>query len=144
MIASPVIPSIHHTTVADARAELGRFFAIAAVADRAPGMFSEYIDAEWHRLLESDEYAAFCKEAAGRHIDHVAGAESGQITWLKLYHERFGLLPDAWFADRNGVVDVTARAVYLSTRTVRASWNCSATTGDPDHSDADADAGTGK
>ncbi|MDA8369871.1 MAG: hypothetical protein M0026_08360 [Nocardiopsaceae bacterium] len=36
-----------------ARTELMRFFAIADVAERAPEMFSSYIDAEWHRLLDT-------------------------------------------------------------------------------------------
>lgn len=121
---------VYSPTADEARAELGKFFAIAAMADQAPGMFSQFIDAEWHQFAKSADYARFCDQTAGRLITHDPTCGEGEVAWLGLYHERFGALPASWFADENGTVDAEAYATYLDTHTVRASWNCSATTGD--------------
>jgi hypothetical protein len=111
-------------TIEAAREELTKFFRIAQMAEEAPGMFSAFIDAEWHRLAETPEYAEFCQQAVGGSVKHAPINGEGEITWLDLYHEKFGQLPAAWFADKNGIVDTAAFAQYLDTRTVRASWNC--------------------
>lgn len=135
MSAASTTPVIERPSTEQARTELGRFFAIAAMAEQAPGMFSQFIDAEWHRLVETADYADFCDRAAGRLVTHDPADGEGEVAWLGLYHERFGVLPDAWFADEHGVVDTEAYASYRDTLTVRASWNCTATTGDPDYAD---------
>jgi hypothetical protein len=60
---------------------------------------------------------------------HDATSGEGVVTWVQDYHERYGMLPAAWFADESGGVDRAAFGAYLATRTVRASWNCTADTG---------------
>jgi len=117
-----------------AREELGRFFIIADLADSAPEMFSAYIDAEWHRLLGSATYDTFCQQVVGHPVGHVTGACEGKVTWINLYHERFGTPPPEWFATATGQVDVTAYRRYLDTPTapVITSWDCVPTTNDPD------------
>jgi hypothetical protein len=119
-------PAVTVATTAQAREELGKFFALAAVAEQAPGMFSAFIDEEWHRLAESAQYGAFCESAAGVVVRHDPTCGAGVVTWVDGYHARFGELPAVWFADVSGVVDAAAYEEYRATRVVRASWNCSA------------------
>jgi hypothetical protein len=119
-------------TLSAAREELAKFFAIAAMAEEAPGMFSAYIDAEWHRFASSDGYPAFCEQAAGRRVTHDGTCGEGAVAWVELYHQAYGALPAVWFADDDGVVDDGAYARYVDTRTVHGSWNCTATTNDGD------------
>lgn len=119
-------------TATEAREELGKFFALASMADPAPGMFSRFIDEEWHRLAEAPDYADFCEQTAGVVVCHDPACGEGVVTWLDGYHDRYGELPAVWFADEAGVVDTAAYESYRTTRAVSASWNCSASTGDPD------------
>jgi len=126
--ATCVLPPV---TTEQAREELAKFFAIAMhLRDETPGMFSTYIDAEWHRLAETDDYDQFCMQAAGRPVTHAPINGEGEVTWLPAYHEKFGALAPAWFANENGEVDSSAYGEYLDTHTVRASWNCQPTGGD--------------
>lgn len=55
----------------DARAELARSFQLADMAEQSPGMFSTFIDAEWHRLAETADDNDFCKTAVGRVVTHL-------------------------------------------------------------------------
>jgi hypothetical protein len=124
---------LERATVEEAREELSKFFTVAMMADEAPGMFSAFIDAEWHRLMETPDYPDFCMRSVGQHVGHAPSLDGeGEIPWIDVYHQLFGALPGAWFADETGVVDTDSMATYLDTQTVRASWNCSPTSGDPD------------
>jgi hypothetical protein len=123
---------MEHATPEEAREELSKFFAIATLADDAPGMFSTFIDAEWHRLMQTPDYPEFCMRSVGQYVGHAPIDGEGEIRWVGMYHHQFGALPAAWFADENGVVETGALVRYLDTQTVRASWNCQPTTGDPD------------
>ncbi|GAA3982022.1 hypothetical protein FOF52_03900 [Thermobifida alba] len=124
-----------------ARTELARFFTVMETAEKAPEMFSAYIDAEWHRLLGSREYEALCLEAVGRLVGHRADAGQGTPSWLEVYHERYGNLPRVWFADAEGTVDEEMYKRYLATRVsgqraeqrpLIVSWDCTPTTNDED------------
>lgn len=131
-VQSPDTIRAGQLTQEHARAELAKFFAIAAVEGENPGMFSRFIDAEWHRLAQTIEYPRFCRDTAGTLVTHDPTCGEGTVSWLDLYHERFGPLPAAWFADETGQVDVDAFRAYRDSGTVVASWNCSADTGDGD------------
>ena len=113
------------------RDELAKFFTIADLTDTKPGMFSAFIDAEWHQMMDNDPagYAEFCQTAVGHPVGHAPINGAGPIAWLDVYHERFGVLTPAWFADKHGVVDASAYDRYLDTREVSACWNCSPDTG---------------
>jgi hypothetical protein len=124
MAAASATPLMAAPTVESAREELSKFFKIAQMADEAPGMFSAFIDVEWHRLADTAEYTEFCQQAVGGPVAHAPLNGEGEVAWLGMYHEMFGDLPAAWFADKDGVVDTGAFARYRDTRTVRASWNC--------------------
>lgn len=114
-----------------ARDELAKFFTIADMTDSKPGMFSTFIDAEWHQMMDTDPvgFAVFCHRAVGHPVVHAPINGAGPIAWLPLYHEQFGALAPAWFADEQGVVDASAYDRYLDTREVSACWNCSPDTG---------------
>jgi hypothetical protein len=147
---------ISHAT---AREELAKFFAIADLADKAPEMFSEYIDAEWHRLLnDTDEYKAFCSAAVGHPVGHQPDKGFGTPSWLRHYHANYGQLPAVWFADATGTVNRELYAKYLTVYNTDSgddaapppdaepaetglgkempplitAWDCTPTTGDPD------------
>jgi hypothetical protein len=128
-VTAPGSTATAGTTAVEAREELGKFFALAAMAGHKPGMFSRFIDEEWHRLAETLEYIAFCERTAAGVVRHDPTCGEGVVTWVDSYHERHGPLPVVWFADEAGVVDTAAYDAYLATRTVRASWNCTADTG---------------
>ncbi|WP_405931576.1 hypothetical protein [Streptomyces sp. NBC_00827] len=116
------------------RIELGKFFQVSVRqfdADQAaPEMFSAAIDAEWHRLLNDPEYAAFCTANVGRLINHVENTGYGRISWVDAYEEMFGQLPEVWFTDAEGVLDERALARYRETGEVRAEWDCTPIPGD--------------
>lgn len=114
--------------------ELGRFLKVAArqfeAGRTAPEMFSPAIDGEWHRLLNSSDYQAFCAEHAGRQIGHAPKAGVGEISWVRAYEELFGPLPEIWFTDQHGRLDHEGLAQYRETGTVVAEWDCSPVPGD--------------
>ncbi|MCG7523555.1 hypothetical protein MHW47_03720 [Streptomyces sp. OfavH-34-F] len=116
--------------------ELGRFLAVAGkrfAAGHGPAeMFSPAVDAAWHRMLGTPEYAAFSAEHAGSVLGHRAVNGFGPIGWVATYEEAYGPLPEIWFTDADGVVDRTAFARYEETGTVVAEWDCGPTTGDRD------------
>ena len=120
MDAANATPVLKRATVEEALEELSKFFAIATMAEDAPGMFSTFIDAEWHRLMQTRDYAEFCIRTVGQEVGHAPIDGEGEIRWVDKYHQQFGALPAAWFADENGVVDTAALARYLETQTVRA------------------------
>jgi hypothetical protein len=126
MTVAAATPLATAPTKQDARKELARYFQIADLAQRAPEMFSAFIDAEWHRLLESKgDYSRFCLEAVGHMVGHQEGTGYGVVTWVELYHQRFGTLPGAWFASAEGVVDVAAYESYLDGRANSHPFKCS-------------------
>ncbi|MFE4829696.1 hypothetical protein [Streptomyces sp. NPDC056672] len=115
--------------------ELGKFFAIAGrrfdAGQTAPEMFSDAIDAMWHRLAERPEaQGAFTAEHAGRKLTHVEAAGSGLIAWVGAYEETYGPLPEIWFTHADGTVDEYALAHYRDTGTVVAEWDCAPAPGD--------------
>ncbi|GAA1230764.1 hypothetical protein GCM10009665_21450 [Kitasatospora nipponensis] len=117
--------------------ELGRFFKITArrfdTGQSAPEMFSTAIDAVWHQLAEDPQaHSEFTAEYAGREIVHVETSGRGHVAWVAGYEEAYGPLPEVWFADANGTVDVAALAAYRETGRVVAEWNCSPAPGDDD------------
>lgn len=118
------------------RRELGRFLAIAGQRlERGHGpaeMFSRAVDAEWHRLLATPQYAAFSTEHAGTVLGHREMSGLGPIGWVSAYEEVYGPLPEIWFTDAHGVLDEGALARYKETGTVVAEWDCGPTTGDGD------------
>ncbi|MET8831497.1 hypothetical protein ABZX40_37290 [Streptomyces sp. NPDC004610] len=130
-----------HTT-AVARVELGRFLTVAAqqfdAGRTAPEMFSPAIDREWHRLLDSPDYQAFCTAHAGRQIGHAPNVGAGEVSWIRVYEERFGPLPEVWFVDESGRLDQPRLTHYRETGTVVAEWDCSPVPGDGDDEAAPA------
>ncbi|MEU2366519.1 hypothetical protein ABZ616_38230 [Streptomyces noursei] len=114
--------------------ELGRFLKITTrqfnARRPAPEMFSPAIDAEWHRLLDSPDYLAFCTEHAGRRIGHATNTGAGEVSWVRAYEEMFGPLPEIWFTDQHGRLDHEGLAHYRETGTVVAEWDCSPVPGD--------------
>ncbi|MEU9795456.1 hypothetical protein AB0E27_33615 [Streptomyces sparsogenes] len=114
--------------------ELGKFFKVSArqfeAGHIAPEMFATAIDAEWHRLMETPEYAAFCAEHAGQAIGHSRAKGAGEISWISAYEEMFGPLPKIWFTDEDGQVDERALAGYRESGVVVAEWDCSPIPGD--------------
>lgn len=118
------------------RVELGKFFEVSArefeAGNSAPEMFSTAIDAEWHRLLGSAEYAEFSTRHTGQVFGHVSSYGRGRVSWICTYEEMFGPLPDTWFTNADGRADQKAADRYRATGEVWAEWNCSPTPGDPE------------
>ncbi|WP_024756050.1 hypothetical protein [Streptomyces exfoliatus] len=118
------------------RRELGRFLSIAQQRfDRRESpaeMFSPAVDAEWHKLLGTPDYAMFSTEHAGTVLGHREVQGSGPIAWVAAYEEAYGPLPDIWFTDADGALDQAAVSRYRETGTVVAEWDCSPTGGDGD------------
>lgn len=124
-----------------ARAELGKFFLIAAASEQPPQMFSRCVDAEWHRMLAKPGYDEFCLDTVGRRVGHAEDLGYGVVAWVDTYHNWFGTLPPVWFADEHGNVDRDAYARYRAGRAagrpgpVVTAWDCTPTTGDGDEDD---------
>ncbi|MGW2631497.1 hypothetical protein ACWC2K_19475 [Streptomyces chattanoogensis] len=116
--------------------ELGRFLEVTArqfdAGCTAPEMLSPAIDGEWHRLLNSPDYQAFCTEHAGRQIGHAPTVGAGEIPWIRAYEELFGPLPEIWFTDQLGRLDHEGLTHYRETGTVVAEWDCSPVPGGGD------------
>ncbi|MGR3935308.1 hypothetical protein [Streptomyces sp. BRA346] len=112
-----------------ATTELRRFLTITGQrlknGQSVPEMFSPAVDAAWHEMLGTPQYAALCQETAGQMIGHVANNGHGPIAWVTAYEEAYGPLPQIWFTDAEGNVDQEAIARYRSTGTVVAEWDCS-------------------
>ncbi|MER6089261.1 hypothetical protein [Streptomyces bluensis] len=122
------------STMTPERVELARFFKVSSrrfeIGHATPEMFSTAIDAEWHRLMKTPEYAEFCTEHAGRAIGHRPVKGAGEISWISTYEEMFGPLPALWFTSKHGRVDEEALARYQETGVVVAEWDCSPVPGD--------------
>jgi hypothetical protein len=122
--------------VSTATAELRRFLTITGQrlknGESAPEMFSPAVDAAWHEMLGTPQYAALCQETNGQPISHVANNGHGPIAWVAAYEEAYGPLPQIWFTDTDGRVDEEAIARYRATGTVVAEWDCTPTGGDGD------------
>lgn len=124
MTVAQATPLAERVSIEDARQELSKFFQIADMADKAPEMFSKFIDAEWHRLMENADYTRFCMESVGHPVGHKEGPGYGVVSWIDLYHERFGTLPAAWFASAEGVVDMAAYESYMDNRSTSGAFKC--------------------
>jgi hypothetical protein len=116
----------------EAREELGKFLQLAS--DLGPGlkMFSNFIDHEWHTLLQDPAaYKAFCAEKrtiVWEHSPNVAPAIA-VIEWIGEYESRWGDLSAAWFANTDGSIDQDAYQDYLDSHKVVAAWDCNPSTG---------------
>ncbi|WP_411138071.1 hypothetical protein [Streptomyces sp. C10] len=82
-----------------ATTELRRFLTITGQRftndQPAPEMFSPAVDAPWHELLDTPQYAALCQETAGQPIGHAATGGHGPISWVTAYEEAYGPLPES-------------------------------------------------
>lgn len=108
-------------------AELAKFLFLAQELGGPLEMFSEVVDAEWHRLIQHGKYPAFCQQYSlpeFGHSEHHNSAEPKKISWVSSYEERFGELPTIWFQKKNGEIDADAYTNYRQTRVVYASWDC--------------------
>ncbi|MEU5148748.1 hypothetical protein AB0G42_16355 [Streptomyces yangpuensis] len=118
------------------RTELGKFFTVSArrfaEGHKTVEMFSGAIDAEWHRLMETAEYADFSTVHAGIVLGHGANCGSGRVAWVTAYEEMYGTLPVIWFTREDGTLDEEGLAHYRETGTVCGEWNCNPTGGDGD------------
>ncbi|MFI9787255.1 hypothetical protein ACIHEI_27685 [Kitasatospora sp. NPDC051984] len=117
--------------------ELGKFFVVAGqfldAGLPAPQMFSKAVDLAWHRLVEDPrEHDAFTAKYAGRRLLHTESSGAGFIDWVDAYERAYGPLPDLWFTDAEGELDVEALGRYRATGTVWAEWDCSPAPGDGD------------
>ncbi|SED29087.1 hypothetical protein SAMN05428954_0023 [Streptomyces sp. 2112.3] len=69
-----------------ATTELRRFLTITGQrfdnGQSAPEMFSPAVDAVWHELHGTPQYAALYRESAGRLIGHAATGGHGLISWV--------------------------------------------------------------
>ena len=99
MDAAKATPVLECATVEEALEELSKFFAIATMAKVPPGMFSIFIDVQWHRLMQAPDYAEFCMRSVGQHVGHAPIDGEGEIRWVDMYHHQFGTLTAPWFAD---------------------------------------------
>lgn len=90
-------------TLTPEKVELGRFFTVSAARFKdghaTVEMFSGAIDAEWHELLDSPEFAEFCTQHADQQIGHALLKGSGEIAWVTAYEKLFGPLPEVWFTN---------------------------------------------
>lgn len=111
------------------RDELKRFLELFAQSggEETFGMFSEYIDAEWHQWQADDGrgFDEWCGQNLGVQVDHVETKERGTVTWVEAYHRRWGRLSPEWFADSNGQIDNKQYDEYLQRGVVTAGgWDC--------------------
>ncbi|MFI1265590.1 MULTISPECIES: hypothetical protein [Streptomyces] len=86
------------TTTTTATTELRRFLTTCQRFDNgqsAPEMFSPAVDAAWHELLDTPQYAALCQETAGQPIRHVVNSGRGSISWVTAYEEAVMKATDA-------------------------------------------------
>ncbi|GHJ38144.1 hypothetical protein Sm713_37530 [Streptomyces sp. TS71-3] len=97
-----------------------------------PEMFSGAVDAEWHQMMNTAEYATFCTEQAGALIGHAECKGQGPISWVSAYEEMFGPLPELWFTDADGNVNTAALSLYRETGIAIAEWDCTPIGGDGD------------
>ncbi|QEU72636.1 hypothetical protein CP967_12090 [Streptomyces nitrosporeus] len=63
-------------------------------------MFSQAVDAAWHRMLGTPEYAAFSTEHADTVLGHRTMSGTGPIGWVVSYEKTYGLLPEIWSTGR--------------------------------------------
>ncbi|KZL16598.1 hypothetical protein PsAD2_03417 [Pseudovibrio axinellae] len=116
-----------HGIQLNAKAELQKVFKLAARGIHIE-MFSEFIDAAWHELLENQkEYEKFSISSCGFIVPHTEGSGKGTVNFVEAYEREFGPLPDLWFASISGDINVGALSHYRDTGEVVASWTCSAT-----------------
>jgi hypothetical protein len=112
---------------AKAKKELLRFFALATRAAEGllimPSVFMgkkpNLVDAIWHEELEKspEEYEALCIEACGEPLRH--DKDVGDVHWGEQYERTYGELPEVWFCDPSGALDMVALMHYRATRRFR-------------------------
>lgn len=109
--------------------ELKRFLIVAHMHKQETGQQAFMpvclVDAEWHRLLEQpDDYNEFCHNAEGQDVRHEPAKGRGEISWTRTYEKLYGLLPEVWFQDMGGTLNMSRRQTYLDTGVFYASWDC--------------------
>ncbi len=112
-----------------ANEELARFFVVAQSfrqhGDEQAFMPACPVDTEWHRLLKSPgEYRRFCDAVLGHSVRHDLAQGEGKINWAETYRQLYGHLPEIWFQDTAGVVDVMRQRTYREMGVFYASWDC--------------------
>ncbi len=110
--------------------ELQRFLKVAESYQDETGkqafMPACPVDTQWHQLLNSkpSEYGDFCQNAVGRDIRHMPAKGKGNIQWTRTYERLYGPLPEIWFSDIDGSLDVASQKKYINTGVFYASWDC--------------------
>ncbi|CAN5318765.1 hypothetical protein BH10PSE14_BH10PSE14_28780 [soil metagenome] len=84
--------------------ELRRFLTLARSSNVPLAMVSTRIDALWHEFINATiVYRDYCREFAGRFIDHMSRSEWFPIpeaaveSFVSQYNQRYGALSDVWF-----------------------------------------------
>ncbi|MFD9812881.1 hypothetical protein [Streptomyces sp. NPDC059080] len=117
------------TTQSPESVELAKFFEVSARQFEAgrptPQMFCPVIDAAWHRMMHTAEYAEFSIRHAGQLLGHASSHGKGRISWISAYEARYGPLPEIWFTGSDGRIDETRLTHYRQTGEVVAEWDCS-------------------
>jgi hypothetical protein len=111
--------------LADAEIELGKFFNLAGEGISNLLMPQGIIDEVWHeKLKDNEKYLEFCFDHANAQIDHVETNGTGELEWVENYEKKFGKLNQAWFVDKNGVLDFDTYQEYLKNGKLIMSWDC--------------------
>lgn len=88
--------------------ELKKFLMLADAHPTPLPMMSALVDAAWHQfILYTVEYDSFCRETFGRLQHHSPRGSEGShgegltvATFVDVYREHFGPLPDVWHNER--------------------------------------------
>ncbi|RKL64946.1 hypothetical protein CR203_23345 [Salipaludibacillus neizhouensis] len=108
-----------------AKDEINKFFTLSIENVPNLSMMSEFIDSVWHDMLKDEsEYKEYCESNFGKVIGHTTTQGEGEISWIKDYEAKYGLLSPLWFTNKNGFFDQKAYQSYLDTGIVKASWDC--------------------
>lgn len=113
------------TNFGNVEAELSKFISIAnSEPELFMEMFSPFVDEFWHRIIIENRFSDFCKQHSLMFVTHKENKGEGVIPWVEKYQEKYGTLPDLWFANKDGKVDLVASETYNRTGVVRACWDC--------------------
>ena len=109
---------IHNISVAELDAELNKFSILCSETEECLPMFSNLIDARWHKLLSSSNIKL------PTHDPTVRSNGPEQINWIKDYERKFGRLNICWFINGNGYIDSISYNAYIKSGCVCAEYNC--------------------
>ena len=110
-----------------AKTELRKAFKLA-VEGVDVKMFSKFIDNVWHQMRNDPaSYEDFSLEACGHVITHAEESGEGAIEFIKIYEEKYGKMPDVWFMDKEGELDIENFVNHIEGRSVITGWDCNPT-----------------